>query len=309
MRVLGVTEFGGPEKLGMHQVPEPHAGAGEVRIRVGAVTVNPTDSGVRSGMRGANGAAPPYVPGMDAAGTVDEAGPGARFTVGDRVMAMAVPLSDHGGADVEYLVGPWESMALVPIGFTLEQASTLPMNGLTAVQTLERLALPSGATLAVAGAAGWLGNLLIPLAKQDGLRVIADAKPEDEALVRALGADVVVPRGEHVAERIREAEPSGVDAVADLSVQKEALLPAVRDGGRFASVRGWEGVPTRGIEFVVVRVAQEYRSHAKLDRLRRLAEHGVLTPRVTEVLPVERAAEAHRRMDAGGLRGRIVLTF
>ena len=309
MRVIGVTEFGGPEALGVHEVEDPHAGPGEVRIRVAAAAVNPTDAGVRGGMRDPGGLPAPWVAGMDAAGVVDEVGDGAPFAIGDRVMAIALPLRERGGADAELLVGPWESMAAVPAGASLEEASTLPMNGLTAVQILERLALPSGAVLAVTGAAGWLGNLLVPLAKLDGLHVIADAKEEDRALVAGLGADELVERGDGVAERIRALAPSGVDAIADLSLQQEALLPAVRDGGRFISVRGWQGVATRGIEFLTAAVFEEYRSHEKLDRLRSLAEQGVLVPRVAEALPAERAAEAHRRMEAGGVRGRLVLTF
>lgn len=308
MRVVGVTEFGGPDRLGVHEVPEPHAGPGEVRLRVAAVAVNPTDAGVRSGMRDPQGAPPPWVPGMDAAGTVDEVGEDVPFAVGDRVMAIALPLSEHGGANAELLVGPWQSMTRVPEGMGLVEASTLPMNGLTAVQLLEQLALPGGATLAVTGAAGWLGHLLIPLAKLQGLIVVADAKESDREQLMALGADVVLERDGFV-DAVRERWAEGVDALADLAVQKEAAVPAVRDGGAFASVRGWRGDGSRGIRFVVTMVFDEYRSHEKLDRLRDLAERGVLTPRVAEVLPVERAADAHRRMEAGGVRGRIVLTF
>ncbi|MFD1720674.1 NADP-dependent oxidoreductase [Amnibacterium endophyticum] len=309
MRVVGVTEFGGPERLGVHEVRDPHAGPGEVRIRVAAAAVNPTDAGVRGGMRDAGDAPPPWVAGMDAAGVVDEVGEGAPYEVGDRLMAIALPLSEHGGADVELLVGPWESMARVPAGASLEEASTLPMNGLTAVQLLRLLALPEGAVLAVTGAAGWLGNLLVPLAKRDGLIVVADAKAEDRALVTGLGADLVLERGSGFADRVRAAYPDGVDGLADLSVQQAEVLPAVRDGGRFASVRGWQGEPGRDVEFVAARVFSEYRSHDDLDRLGRLAEQGVLVPRVAEVLPAERAADAHRRMEAGGVRGRLVLAF
>ena len=98
MRLVGVEEFGGPERLQVFEVPEPHAGTGEVRIRVHAVAVNPTDVGVRSGLRDPQGAPPPYAPGMDAAGVVDEVGEGSPWRVGQQVMAMALPLSEHGGA-------------------------------------------------------------------------------------------------------------------------------------------------------------------------------------------------------------------
>lgn len=96
MRVIGVQEFGGPEALAVHEVPEPHAGPGEVRIGVRAFAVNPTDAGVRGGGRDLGGAQPPYVPGMDAAGIVDEVGEGVdQWQTGDEVMAIA-PLREHG---------------------------------------------------------------------------------------------------------------------------------------------------------------------------------------------------------------------
>jgi NADPH:quinone reductase-like Zn-dependent oxidoreductase len=105
------------------------------------------------------------------------------------------------------------------------------MNGLTAKQTLDQLALKPGQTLAVTGAAGCYGGYVIQLAKQAGLHVIADASPADEALVRSFGADTVVPRGHDIAAQIRKVVPNGVDGLADGSYQSELSIGAVRDGG------------------------------------------------------------------------------
>jgi NADPH:quinone reductase-like Zn-dependent oxidoreductase len=310
MRVVGVEEFGGPERLRVFEVPEPHVRDGEVRIRVVAVAVNPTDVGVRSGLRDPQGAPPPYVPGMDAAGVVDEVGEGSPWRIGDRVMAMALPLSEHGGAYVEHLVGPWESMAPIPENADLVHAAALPMNGLTALQCLELLHLGPDDTLAVTGAAGTLGNYLVQLGEHAGLRVIADAAPKDRELVASLGPDEIVERGEDVADRIRALAPHGVDGLVDASVQRGQVVRAVRDGGGFVSVRGWAGEPERDVLFHRATVSRDYpHSQAKLETLRRFAEDGVLTLRVADVLPVEQAAEAHRRLEAGGVRGRIILTF
>ncbi|WP_223285885.1 alcohol dehydrogenase catalytic domain-containing protein [Kocuria atrinae] len=165
MRIIGFTEFGGPEVLDIHDVPEPHAGPGEVRIAVKAAAVNPTDTETRQG-NGAPAQLPaPHVPGMDAAGVIDEVGePTAEldtspWSVGDHVMAIAIPLRGHGGAYVEYLVADADSLARIPEGRSLEEASTLPMNGLTALQALEKLDLDPGQVLGVTGAAGtWVGT-------------------------------------------------------------------------------------------------------------------------------------------------------
>jgi NADPH:quinone reductase len=309
MKIIGIKEFGGPEVLTVLEAPEPHAGPGEVRIRVKAAAVNPTDTVVRSGARGTGGQQPPYVPGMDAAGIVDEVGGNSPWQIGDRVMAIALPFGEHRGAYAEYLVGPADSMTRVPAGADFAAAATLPMNGLTAWQILEKLDLKPGRTLAVTGAAGTLGNYLVQLAKQAGLTVVADAGPQDRDLVRSLGPDHVVPRGDDVAEHIRAVFPHGVDAVADAAVLNEKAAAAVRDGGGFATVRGWSGDPGRGITVHKISVFDEYHSQEKLGRLRRLVEDGLLTLRVADTLPAEKAAEAHRRLEAGGVRGRLVLLF
>src|SRR5690606_25471216 len=128
----------------------------------------------------------------------------------------------------------------MPANATFPEAASLPMNGLTAQLTIDLLDLAPGSTIAVTGAAGAYGGYVVGLAKDAGLRVIADASEADEELVESLGADVVVRRGDDVAERILEHAPGGVDGVADGSVQNERLFPAVRDGGGFATVRGFK---------------------------------------------------------------------
>jgi len=310
MQVVGIEEFGGPEALAVHEVPEPHAGSGSVRIRVHAFAVNPTDTGVRAGQRDSSKSSPPYVPGMDAAGVIDEVGPDVSgWEVGDEVMAIALPLSEHGGAYVEELVAPVGSFTRIPRGLSLELASTVPMNGLTALQILERAALQPGQTLAVTGAAGLLGNYVVQLARAAGITVIADAAEKDEALVRSLGPDHIVPRGSTFASSVRDLVPGGVDALADAAVQRDEVVDAVKDGGAFFDVRGWEGNGARGIRFDQIMVFSEYRSFDKLEQLRHAVESGTITPRVAEVLPAARATEAHERLEAGGTRGRFVLSW
>ncbi|MBA8989911.1 NADPH:quinone reductase-like Zn-dependent oxidoreductase [Curtobacterium pusillum] len=272
--------------------------------------MNPTDTGVRAGQRDSSQASPPYVPGMDAAGVIDEIGPDVSgWEVGDEVMAMALPLSTHGGAYVQELVAPVGSFTRIPRGTSIEEASTIPMNGLTALQILSRAALAPAQTLAVTGAAGLLGNYVVQLARAAGITVIADAAPKDEPLVRSLGPDHVVPRGASFARDVRDLVPDGVDALADASVQQDEVVDAVSDGGAFFSVRGWKGNGARGIRFDTIMVFEDYRSFDKLEQLRHAVDSGTLTPRVAEVLPAARAAEAHERLEAGGTRGRFVLTW
>ncbi len=159
------------------------------------------------------------------------------------------------------------------------------------------------------GAAGSFGGYVVQLAKADGLTVVADAAPADEDLVRELGADVVLPRGEGFATAVRERYPDGVDGLADGSVQDAEVLPAVRDGGAVATVRGYRGDGERGLRVHPVVVREYGTDRAALDRLRQQVEAGQLTLRVAGTVPAADAAEAHRRLEAGGVRGRLVLTF
>ena len=310
MRAVGLFTHGGPEVLQVVELPEVHAGPGQVRIRVHAATVNPTDVGARNGTRAEQQKAdpPPYVPGMEAAGIVDEVGDGVpdRLKFGDAVMAIVVPKGSHG-AYREQIVLDARSVVRAPAGKTHPEACSLPMNGLTARQSLDLLKLSPGQVIAVTGAAGAYGGYVVQLAKAEGLTVIADASEKDEKLVASLGADIVVRRGDDVASRIRGHFPQGVDGLADGAVLNELVIPAVRDGGAFTSVRGFQGIAQRDIHFTATFVRSYAQEFEKLDRLRQQVEDGKITLRVAEVYPPERAADAHRRLEAGGTRGRLVI--
>jgi NADPH:quinone reductase-like Zn-dependent oxidoreductase len=311
MRAAGVTEFGGPEALHIVDVPDEPLGPGQVRLRVMAAAVSPTDTHLRSGAYADRDpiTTPPWVPGMDVSGVVDAVGEGVgHLRPGEAVMGIVVPTGAHGGYR-ENLVLPADSVVHAPAGADVVAAATLPMNGLTARMALDRMALRPGDVLAVTGAAGAFGGYVVQLAKADGLTVVADASEADEQLVRELGADVVVRRGDEVAARIREQFPEGVHGLADGSVQDALVLPAVRDGGAVATVRGYRGDGQRGLRVLPNRVSRGAQDRVALDRLREQVEAGVLTLRVAQTFPAEQASDAHRRLEAGGVRGRLVLTF
>lgn len=312
MRAVGLMTHGGPEVLQIVDVPEVHAGPGQVRLRVHAAAVNPTDTMARNGARAEQQKAdpPPYIPGMDAAGIVDEVGDGVTtgVKVGDMVMAMVCPTASHG-AYREQIVLDQRAVVPAPAGTTHVQACSLPMNGLTARQSLDLLNLSPGQVLAVTGAAGAYGGYVIQLAKSEGLTVIADASDADRELVSSLGADIMVGRGNDVATRFREHFPDGVDGLADGAVLNEAVIPAVKDGGAYTSVRHFMGEPQRDISFTATSVRSYDGEYEKLDTLRQQAEAGILTLRIADSMPAAEASEAHRRLEAGGTRGRLVLEF
>jgi len=308
-RAVAIVEPGGPEVLHVVERDVREPGPGEVRLAVRAAAVNPTDIALRE--RGDDTTPPPWVPGMDAAGTVESVGPGVDgLAAGDEVMAAVTPRRPEGGAQAALVVAPAASVVPIPHGATLEEAATLPMNGLTALRGLELLGLESGATLGVTGGAGLLASYVIPLAKLRGLRVVADAGPADEELVRGFGADVVLARGDELPQAMRAAAPGGVDAVFDTAVLGRGIFAAVRPGGGLAYVRTWSGDDVEdGIEIHRVLVRDVLERTDWLRELSDLAGRGVLVLRVAGTFPPEQAPDAHRQMEAGGLRGRAVIVF
>lgn len=282
--------------------------AGEVRLRVTAATVNPTDILLRD--PGQGDLPPPFIPGMDAAGIVESVGSGVdRIAVGDEVMAAVSPRRPDGGAQARYIVLPAASIVRKPANVTLVEAATIPMNGLTAFYALDLAGLSPGHTLAVSGGAGWLAYLTIVIAKLRGLRVVADAKEAEIDLVRGYGADVVVPRGPSFADAVRGTTPEGVDALLDTALLGEAAFPAIKDDGVYIPVRGWrESTPTR-IRVSPVLVPNVLDRTDWLEALSQLVESGDIVPRVAAEYAPDQVAAAQRSLMAGGVRGRPVLLF
>lgn len=308
-KVIVFKAPGGYEVIEVSERTVRAPGNGEVRIQVKAAAVNPTDLGLRE--RGIPGQSWIIVPGMDAAGVVESVGPGvSHLQVGRQVMAAVMPRRPEGGAQAQHIVVPAASVVPIPQGASLAQASTLPMNGLTALRALELAALAKGQFLAVSGGAGLLAHYAIVLAKRQGLKVIADAKPEEAELVRRYGADVIVERGPGFVKAIRARLPEGADALLDTALLGESSFGALRDGGVYIPVRGWVDKPSEPrIQIKPVFVSEALERTEWLELLRDVAATGEITLRVTAEYPPERLADAQRALAAGGLRGRPVVLF
>ena len=304
MRVAEVTEFGGPEVLRPAERPDPEPAAGEVLVRIEAATVNPTDIASRSGQsrRRMPDLEPPFVLGWDLAGEVVEAAPDSGYAAGDRVVGM-IPWVRNGGAVGAYAelaaVRP-EWLAPAPQDLDPTTAATLPLNALTARQGLDLIAAEPGATLLVTGASGAVGGDATQLAARDGLTVLAVASEGDEDWVAGLGAERVLPRDADLAsldqvDAVYDAVPVGPDATAPL-----------REGGAVLFTRSPPDFPRAGELRVETLLAE-----TDPEALRALSADlgkGRLQTRVADAIDLSDAAEAHRRVEAGGLRGKLVLT-
>lgn len=310
MPVVGFWGFGDPEVLDVIYRPVPHAGSGEVVVQVDAATVNPTDLLMRAGAQVdmMKGLRPPYVAGMEFAGRVHEVGADVGVVaVGQRVMGVLDARRPDGGAQARYVRVPVRSVVPVSDGIATLDAATVPMNGLTANLALEELCLAPGGTVLVTGGAGALGGYAIQLARQAGLLVVADALDADRDLLVRLGADHVVPRGADMAAEVRDRFPGGVDGAIDAARIGEPVASLVRDGGTFVGVRGTDATGSPRVRRVAVSVVTQVTNTPALVRLDQLVRTGRLTPRVSHSVPMSEAAEAHRLLERGGLRGRVVL--
>ncbi|MEU1369084.1 NADP-dependent oxidoreductase [Streptomyces sp. NPDC005803] len=306
MRAVVARGYGGPEVLELVTVPLPEPGPGQVRIRVEAATVNPVDLVTRSGTlveAGLMAAREHTGIGWDVAGVVDRLGAGVTaFAPGQRVIGLRDLLDVSLGAYAEYLVLDGTAVAPAPPVASAAAAATLPLNGLTALQSLDLLDLAAGDTVLVTGATGAVGGFAVELAGRRGLRVVAQAGAAEEEFARSLGAEWIVGRdASDLAADVRRLVPGGIDGALDTAGLGIRALAAVRSRGAYATVVGGSApLPLRGI-----RVHQQWIS-ADGAALAELAAMD-LTLRVAEILPLERAAEAHDRLAAGGIRGRLVL--
>ena len=302
MRAVVFDQYGGPEGLHVADVAEPVAGPGQMVIQVAAAAVNPADYKWRSGMFAS--LVPiqlPHVLGYDVAGTVLEVGEGVTgFNVGDRVAAMLNPIT-KGGYAVRAVVDAAAS-ARIPDGLEDAVAASVPCAALTGVQAIEETIHPeAGETILITGATGAVGHAAMLAAIRSGCRVLAAVRRSYSDEARTLGAADVVALGE---EGWSGAPFDHVfDTVGGAEVKE--LCRHLKPGGRLITAATTPIDPT-GLpatpEFFAVR-PDGVRLRSILDDV----AAGKLTVRVAQRLPLEQAAEAHRKVEAGGLNGKIVL--
>ncbi|MCM4084679.1 NADP-dependent oxidoreductase [Paractinoplanes hotanensis] len=306
--MLGVVAaaLGGPEVLQVTELPEPEARPGQVVVRIRAVCVHPADVAATTGEIPRGPVPPPFSPGWDIAGEVASVGPDtADFGVGDRVVGMIPWYLTRGnpGGYAEFVAADTDWLVRLPDGLDFVSAATVPLNAQSAHQGLSLVSLamlPAGSSILVTGASGGVGGFATQLAVQSGYRVLAQASHDDEQWVHGLGAHEVVSRS------VDLSTVGPVAAVFDAIPVGEAAAAAVEDRGIVVATRPTPAiVPARGVrqELQLIRLDRELLA----DLVGQVAA-GRLRTRVAVTMPLTEAAEAHRRVLAGGLRGKLVLT-
>jgi len=339
MRAAIFHENGGPEVVRIEDVPRPAAGPGQVLVRVRAAALNHLDLWVRRGIPIET--TMPHVGGSDVAGVVEEVGEGARgVAVGERVVvdpslscgrcewcaSGEVPLcpdyrilGEHtDGGFTELLAVPAANVYRIPDDLSFEAAAALPVSYMTAWRAvLGRGRVRPGEDVLVLGASGGTASAAVQVAKLAGARVFAvTSGAENVARVRALGADVVYDRDDTDFSRqvFQDTGRRGVDVVVENvgeATWKGSVRALVR-GGRLVCYGATTG-PRGDIDLRVLFwkqveiIGTTMASRPEFQAMLRAAFRGDLVPVIDSVMPLERAREAHERLEAGGQFGKIIL--
>lgn len=297
MKAAQFSRFGGPEVLEIMDLPEPHAGPGEVRIRVRAAGVNASDWKKRSGQMDEE---LPQTMGYEAAGVVDEVGEGITgVQLGDKVVGVGA----GGAAQAEFAV--LSTWAPIPASMDFVGAAALPSTVETAARALDQLGVTRGSVVLINGASGSIGSAAVQFAVHRGARVIGSASHATHDYLRSLGAEPVA-YGEGMGDRIGAIVPEGVDLALD--VAGSGVLPELIDlaGGaeNVITIADFPGAQQHGVRFSR---GDSGRAEYAIALALQLIDEGTFRIPVGQTFPLENVAEAHRVGESGEVRGKLIL--
>lgn len=306
-RAVLAPTYGGPEVLAIQDIVLPAPGDGQVLVDVCAAGTNPIDYKLYSGALGDDPAALPMPVGMEVAGVVAATGPGAQAYTGALAVGDEVIATNVRGGYAEQVLAAGSDLGHKPAGLSFEQAAGLLLVGATAWHLLMKTDVGTGDTVLIHGASGGVGLMAVQLAAARGARVIATASPARHDQLRGYGAHPVA-YGWGLAERVRGI--GAVDAALDLVGTDEALdtsVELVPDRRRIATIAGFGRAAELGIAALTsADGGQAIRDGARPELLK-LAAEGKLEVTVDKVFSLGEAAEAHRYLQAGHTRGKVVL--
>lgn len=302
MRAVAFSSYGPPDVLRVMEFDDPQAGIGQVRVRVKAAGVQPFDWAVRS-----SGWTPPgltvhfpQVLGNEFTGVVDQIGDGVTgFSVGSEVLGWALM-----ACYAEYVVVSIDQIVHKPQNMPWEEAGVITASGQTAHTALKELGVGKGDIVLIHAAAGGVGTFAVQLARAWGATVIGTASERNHDYLRLLGA-IPVTYGDGLVDRVRALTPNGVDAALD-AIGGGALhssLELIKNKNRIGTL-----VEYAAAEQLGVRCIRSQRAKVRLAELVELYVQGKLHPYIWKSFPLYQAADAHREVETGHVRGKVVLT-
>jgi NADPH2:quinone reductase len=314
MKAMVLREWGGPERFEVADMPKPAPGKGQVLVRVRAASVNPVDYKIRRGGDWAN-LPKPSILGYDAAGVVETVGDNVtHLKPGDEVFYSA-KIFGRQGTYAEYHVEDADIVGKKPPALSFEQAAALPLAAITAYDSIITFfQTKPGDTVLVHAGAGGVGCYAVQLAKLSGARVIATGRPDNDAFIRGLGADEVIDyrsvRFEDEVNRLTGG--TGADAAYD-TVGGDTIprsIGCVRPYGKLATIVSIDGsVNAMNLRNQTLYCGFMERTAAKIQALATLAGRGQIRPVIDSSFPLERVGDAHRKIEGGGMKGKIVIVI
>jgi NADPH:quinone reductase-like Zn-dependent oxidoreductase len=299
MQAAQFSEYGGTDVLEIAEAPEPHPGPGQVRVVVHAASVNPIDWKIRSGFMADQMPVDfPGILGSDAAGVVDETGPGVEgVRLGDAVFGL--------GSRTQAEFALLDAYVVKPRSLDWAEAAALAVGVETTVRALGLVELPENGTLLIDGAAGGVGSVAVQIAVARGLKVIATASPHNHDFLTELGATAIT-YGAGLVERVREIAPDGVDAVFDVVGASDIadLVSLVERPSQVVSIANFAA----GAAGAQVTTGGQGDPVAALNEAVDLVERKRLSMEV-RTFPLADIAEAHQISQEGHVRGKLVLVI
>ena len=311
MKAMIIKAFGGSDVFEPQELPKPQPGANQVLVNVHATSINPVDFKIRQAGSWA-GVKPPAIIGYDVSGVIEAVGEEVKdFKVGDEVFYTPEIFGGPAGSYAEYHVANAAIVAHKPINLSHIEAASIPLAGGTAWDALiTRANLQVGESVLIHGSGG-VGSLAVQIAKAAGARVLVTCSSRMVDLVKELGADCAIDyKSQDFVEVVQQTQEMGVDVVFD-TVGGSTLAQSIavtKPHGRMVSI-----VNTTGDLFaahpknITLHFLFLERARYKLDSLRTLIERGKLKPVIDSVMPLSDVAQAHDRIEQGGLQGKIVL--
>jgi NADPH:quinone reductase-like Zn-dependent oxidoreductase len=299
--------YGGPEVLALQDIELPELGEGQVLVDVRAAGTNPIDYKLYSGDMGRDAGNLPMPIGLEVAGVIAAVAPGATGYTGALTVGDEVIVTNIRGGYAQQVLANASDVGHKPASLSFEQASGLLLVAGTAWHLLTKTAVGTGDTVLIHGASGGVGLMAVQLAVARGAKVIATASPARHDQLRGYGAEPVA-YGEGLADRVRAI--GTVDAAIDLAGTDEALdtsVELVADRGRIATIAGFARAGELGIAALSgADGGQEIRDASRAEVIA-LAADGKLEVTVDKTLPLDEAPEAHRYLQTGHARGKVVL--
>jgi NADPH:quinone reductase-like Zn-dependent oxidoreductase len=306
-RAVFAEGYGGPEVLALQDIELPEPGPGQVLVDVRAAGTNPIDYKLYSGDMGSDPGKLPLPIGLEVAGVIAAVTPGAIGYTGPLTVGDEVIVTNISGGYAERVLANASDVGHKPASLSFEQASGLILAAGTAWHLLTKTAVGTGDTVLIHGGSGGVGLMAVQLAVARGAKVIATASPARHDQLRVYGAQPVA-YGEGLADRVRAI--GAVDAALDLVGTDEALdtsVELVADRGRIATIAGFARAGELGIAVLTgADGGQQIRDASRADVIA-LAADGKLEVTVDKTLPLDEAPEAHRYLQTGHARGKVVL--